>query len=436
MKKWIFIGIGVLILGAIIVANLTGSGAPEVEGRIAEVERADITSRISAPGRVQAISSVDISAEVPGRVIELAVEEGDSVVQGQLLLRLDDAQYKSRMRQAEAAARSASASLNLSVAKLDKLEKDKKRLQALNEQDLASAEALERVDTDYRVQLADVEARREEVTRLEAARANARNNFDKTVYRAPVFGIVSLLNVEEGEIVITGTMNNPGTVILTVADLSAMEVEAEVDETDVVNVALSQRAEISVDAFPDTTFEGTVVAVGNSGRRRGGSGSDEVINFQVKVRFDEGDSRLKPGMTADVEVETRTREDVLTVPIQALVARSRGQLEKDRKAAARRDKKDASADTVDAPDTTDSHADREREKWEKEVVEGVYKIVDDKAVFVPVETGIADESMIEVTSDLSEGDKIVEGPFRVLRELKEGTRIKESGGNKSKRDSD
>jgi HlyD family secretion protein len=435
LKKWIFIGIGVLVLGAIVVANLTGSDAPEVEGRIAEVERADITSRISAPGRVRAVSSVDISAEVPGRVIELAVEEGDSVAQGELLLRLDDVQYKSRMRQAEAAARSAGANLSLSEARLDKFKKDKNRLEALNKQDLASAEALERADTDYRVQLADVEARREELARLEAARADTRNNLDKTVYRAPVFGIVSLLNVEEGEIVITGTMNNPGTVILTIADLSAMEVEAEVDETDVVNVALGQRAEISVDAFPDTTFEGTVVTVGNSGRRRGGGGSDEVINFQVKVRFDEGDPRLKPGMTADVEVETRTREEVLTVPIQALVARSRGQLEKDRKAAARRDKEGASADTVDIPDTTDSRADREREKWEKEVVEGVYKIVDHRAVFVLVETGIADEAMIEVTSDLSEGDRIVEGPFRVLRELKEGTRIKESGDKKRKRDS-
>jgi HlyD family secretion protein len=286
---------------------------------------------------------------------------------------------------------------------------------------------LERADTDYRVQLADAEARREELARLEAARADAHDNLDKTVYRAPVAGIVSLLNIEEGEIVIVGTMNNPGTVILTIADLSAMEVDAEVDETDVVEVAVGQPAEISVDAFPDTTFEGTVVAVGNSGRRRGGGGADEVINFEVKVRFDDGDPRLKPGMTADVEVETRTRRDVLTVPIQALVARSRGQIEKDRKAAARRDKKkEASADTTDAPDSTDAREERERERWEKEVVEGVYKIVDDKAVFVPVEAGIADESMIEVVSDLSEGDRIVEGPFRVLRELKEGTRIKES----------
>jgi HlyD family secretion protein len=441
VKKWIFIGIGVVVLAAIIIANLTGSGAPSVEAKITAVERADITSRISAPGRVRAVSSVDISAEVPGRIIELAVEEGDSVTQGYLLLRLDDAQYRSRVEQAEAAYRSARASMSLSEARLEKFENDKNRLKALQEQDLASAEAEERAVTDYRVQIADVEARREEVARLNAARADARDNFEKTVYRAPVSGIVAQLNVEEGEIVITGTMNNPGTVILTIADLSAMEVEAEVDETDVVDVEVGQKASITVDAIADTTFEGTVVTVGNSGRRRGGGAADEVINFEVKVRFDDSDSRLKPGMTADVEVETRTRRGVLAVPIQSLVARSQGKLEQDRKAAARKQKKDkkndAEADTSGGSDsdTTEAMSDSEREKWEKEVVEGVYKIVDEKAVFTKVKTGIADESKIEVSGDLAEGDDLVNGPYRVLRGLKEGTRIKKAEDKERKQDS-
>lgn len=439
MKKWIFIGIGVVVLAVIVIANLKKSDGESVEARIAEVERGDITSRISAPGAVRAVSSVNISAEVPGRIVELAIAEGDSVVQGQLLLRLDDAQYKSRVEQAEAAYRSAQASLVLSETRLEQYANDKNRLVSLADQNLASAEAVERADTDYRVQLADIEARREEVARLSAGRADARDNLEKTVYRAPVAGIVALLSVEEGEIVITGTMNNPGTVILTIADLSVMEVEAEVDETDVVNVEVGQTAEITVDAIPDTAFAGTVATVGNSGRRRGGGAADEVINFEVKVRFDSGDTRLKPGMTADVDVETRTRTDVLTVPIQALVARSRGQLEKDRRSATRKERKSKEDDDESAADTAasasdDGMSDEELTKWEKEAVEGVFKIVDDKAVFVELHTGIADDNRIEVTGDLAEGDEVVNGPYRVLRELKEGTEVKELKGRDSDQD--
>jgi HlyD family secretion protein len=346
------------------------------------------------------------------------------VAQGDLLLRLDDAQYRSRVEQARAASRSAAANLALSEARLEKTTKDRDRLQALMDKDLASAEALEEAATNVSVQQADVEARRQELARNEAALLDAEDNLEKTVYRAPVTGVVSRLNVEVGEIVITGTMNNPGTVILTVSDLSVMEVEAEVDETDVVAVRPGQKASISVDAFPDTTFEGTVSSVGNSGRRQGQGGVNEVINFEVDVRFNTADPRLKPGMTADVEVETKTRSDVLTVPIQSLVARSRGTIEKDRKAAARGEKGGETANAAADTAAADTLRGEKKEAWEKEVVEGVYAVADDRAVFVPVTTGIADESRIEVTGDMKEGDVVVSGPYRVLRDLKEGTKIK------------
>lgn len=427
MKRWILIGGGVLLLAAIVVANLVRSKAPSVEARFSPVERRDVTATISAPGRVRAVSSVDLSAEVPGRVVELNVEEGDSVRAGDLLLRLDDDQYRSRVEQADAALRSARANLALSEARQEKTKSDLARLQALKEKALASEQAVEQALTDNRVQVADVDSRRQEVSRYEAALADARDNLEKTVYRAPVSGVVSRLNVEKGEIVITGTMNNPGTVILTIADLSQMEVEAEVDETDVVYVRAGQRASITVDAIPDTTFEGTVSSVGNSGRVQGAGGTDQVINFEVIVRFDHSDPRLKPGMTADIEVQTRTHPGVLAVPIQSLVARSRGRLEDDRKAAAGKEKGKAQA----PPDTAslappDSLDQEDRDKWRKEVVEGVYKVVDGEARFVPVETGIADETHIEVRGDLKEGDEVVSGPYKVLRELKEGTRIKKS----------
>ena len=429
MKRWILIGGAVVVLGAIVVVNLKKNDTPSVSAKLGAVERRNLTSSISAPGRIRAVSSVDISAEVPGRVVELAVAEGDSVRAGDLLLRLDDAQYRSRVEQAGAAVKSARAGLVLSEARFRQLDKDRTRLVAMAEKNLASAEALEKVQTEYEVLQADVDARRQETARMEAALADARDNLDKTVYRAPANGIVSRLNLEQGEIVMTGTMNNPGTVILTISDLSLMEVEAEVDETDVVNVRPGQPAKITVDAIPDTTFAGRVATVGNSGRQATGASTEEVVNFEVKVRFDSPDPRLKPGMTADVEVETETREQVLAVPIQAVVARSRGVLEKDEKAALRkhRKKKDEGGSRHAAPDTLKGPA---RDKWEKEVLEGLFQVVNDKARFVEVKTGIADETMIEITGAAAESMKVVTGPYRVLRDLKEGVRIKEAKEDK------
>ncbi len=433
MKKWILIGAGVVILAVIVIANLKRSDVPTVEARTSKVELGNLTARVSAPGKVQAVSSVDLSAEVPGRVEKLYVAEGDSVQAGQLLIQLDDDQYRSRVEQAEASLKSARANLTLSAARLDKLQKDLVRQEALGEQGLASEQALEAARTDVQVQTADVDARRQDVARAQAAVQDARDNLEKTEYRAPVPGIISRLNVERGEIVVVGTMNNPGTVILSIADLSRMEVEAEVDETDVVHVAPGQAAKISVDALPDTTFPGTVSTVGSSGRTRGLGSADEAINFEVKVRFDRPDARLKPGMTADVDIETQTRHDVLTVPIQALVARSRGTLERDERALARREGRKVPPDSTAGADTLDAEA---QQKREKEIVEGVYKLVDDKAVFVPVTAGIADDVRIEVSGDLAQGDQVVSGPYRILRDLKGGTRIKVQKGRAGAEESD
>ena len=434
--RWILIGAGAIFLIAIVAFNLAKNDTPSVSAKLGQVEARNITSTITAPGRIRAVASVDISAEVPGRVIELKVAEGDSVRAGDLLLRLDDAQYRSRVDQAQAGLKSTQASLVLAEARLSQLEKDQNRLAALKEKDLASAEALEKVRTDYSVQKAEADARREEVSRMRATLADAEADLRKTVYRSPVSGVVSRLSIELGEIVMTGTMNNPASVILTISDLGLMQVEAEVDETDIVDVHPGQAAKITVDAIPDTSFKGHVVMVGNSGRQNnpGASASEEVVNFEVKVQFDRPDSRLKPGMTADVEVETQMRSEVLAVPIQALVARSRLVLEKDEKIAVKKSKKKTLIHA--APDTLKGTA---REKWEKEVVEGVFKLVNNEAVFMPVKTGISDEAMIEVTGDLAAGDKVVTGPYRVLKDLKEGVRVKpakegeeEAGGKKGK----
>ncbi len=433
MKRWLLIGGAVVLLAVILIANLKRSNVPTEKARISKVERGTITARVSAPGKVDAVASVDLSAEVPGRVEKLFVAEGDSVKKDDLLLRLDDDQYRSRVAQAEASIASARANLVLSQARLAKLQSDLDREEAMSKSGLTSAQALEQAHTDVKVQTADVEARRQEVAQMQAAVQDARDNLRKTEYRAPVSGIVSRLNVEEGEIVVVGTMNNPGTVVLSISDLSEMEVDADVDETDVVHVAAGQPAKISVDAVPDTTFPGTVAMVGSSGRSSGGGTANEAINFEVKVRFDQPDPRLKPGMTADVDIETQTHRDVIAVPIQSLVARSRGVLDRDRKAAEKRAGKATGGRGTAAADTLDQEA---RDKRDKEIVEGVYKVVDGVATFVPVTSGIADDTRIEVSGDLQEGAEVVSGPYRVLRDLKEGTRIKETKGAVDEKEKD
>lgn len=418
-KPWVILLL-VFVLGGAAVAAILGKQflnkrAEVVRVTMSKAAQKDLVSRVSAPGRVQATTSVDISAEVPGRIVELLVAEGDVVERGDLLLRLDDARYRSQVQQTQASLRTATANLELSTARAEKAQKDLVRLERMLEASLASEEAVERARTDLRVLQAEVEARKQERNRTQAALEVSRDDLAKTKYLAPLAGRIARLNVEEGENVIVGTMNNPGTIILSIANLAQMEVEAEVDETDVVSVKPNQPAIIEVDAIPETEFKGRVSTVGNSGRGQARGSIDESVNFEVVIQFDQSDDRLRPGMTAEVDIETETRDNALCVPIQALVARSRGVLEDERiENEGNKDKDDDEAELSD-----------EEKERRREVLEGVFKVIDGKAVFTEVEVGIADNAWIEVSGDLQPDDQIVSGPYRVLRNLKEGASVKE-----------
>jgi HlyD family secretion protein len=226
--------------------------------------------------------------------------------------------------------------------------------------------------------------------------------------------VVSRLNVEVGENVITGTMNNPGTVILTVADLSALEVRADVDETDVVRVLVGQRARLRVDALPDTSFHGTVTEVASAGKRTG-AGVDEATDFEVTVRFDEPVSEVRPEMTAEVEITTAERDSVLCVPISAVVARDRKDLEKaDGKDKAKEE------ETPESEEPDDGSA-----KKRADLVVGVFVVEEQKARFVPVRAGISDDHHTEILgAALAPGSKVIVGPYATLRTLKPGKAVK------------
>ncbi|HEX2060060.1 MAG TPA: efflux RND transporter periplasmic adaptor subunit, partial [Thermoanaerobaculia bacterium] len=211
----------------------------------------------------------------------------------------------------------------------------------------------------------------------------------KTTMIAPMAGVITALPVEEGEVAVIGTMNNPGTVLLTIADMSVVEAVMEVDETDIPNVKVGQRATVTIDAYPNKTFSGVVTEVGSSPITGSVTGAAEAVNFEVKIQLDNPPAGVRPGFSASADIVTGTRSKTLAIPIQAVVVRE----------------KKSGAKTIDE--------------------EGVYLHKEGKAQFVPIVTGLAGETNIEIVRGLSEGQEIVTGPFRALRELKDGTKIRE-----------
>jgi HlyD family secretion protein len=252
----------------------------------------------------------------------------------------------------------------------------------------------------------------------------ARDNLSKTTYRAPIDGRIVALNIEEGEIVVVGTMNNPGTQILSVADLTRMLVKADVDETDVIDVRVGQKATITVDALPDTSFEGTVTEVGNSATRATAGAASGETNFDVEVLFSVTVPEARPGMTADVEIEVKQADQTLAIPIQCVVLRQPEDLEergKKRPTAPRAPREGSAANAATAG--LDEEIDPlERKKRE---ITGVFVMVDDKAVFKRVTTGISSETDIAILAggELKAGDHVVSGPYKVLRDLRPGDRL-------------
>lgn len=413
-KKWLWIGLAVVVVAALVIANVVrGRGGKTLAVQFAKVRVEDVTSTVRAPGKIEPKTMVKVSADIPGKIVRLAVKEGDPVVKGQLMLQIDDTQYRATHEQAKAELESARARLREAEANFRVIEANFERQRALFDQRLLSQAEWDQAVQNHETGRVAVTTSREAVTRWSAGVEAARDNLSKCRFAAPFDGIVSALNVEQGEIVVTGTMNNPGTQILVVSDLSRMLVRADVDETDVVDMALGQKAKITVDALPDTTFAGTVIEIGNTAKRSVTSTVEGQTNFEVKVVFDHNVEAIRPGMTADVEIETATHAGTMAVPIQAVVVRTERELEraKDRKERRRGDQAEA------AEEDTVGRRDKE--------ITGIFVERDDIATFVPVRTGIASETMIEVFGEIEEGERVVSGPYRALRELKPGAKVKQ-----------
>jgi HlyD family secretion protein len=385
----------VLVILVVVGLNLRSQREKTVKVTVEKVKKQDLTSTVSASGEIKPKKNINISAQVPGRIIKIGVVEGQEVKAGDFLLKLDSTQYEANADRDRNFIQAAKADLIQAEARLARDKSAYDRQRRLYEEQLISKDTLEGIKLQYDVSTSQTNAIRFQIKQAEASLKSTLDNLNKTVFNAPINGMITSLRVEEGETAIIGTMNNPGTVLMVIADLSVMEVEVEVDETDVVGIKLGQESNVRVDAFPDTVFKGKVTEIGSSALQRatGGATTQEAKDFKVVVTLENPSQRLKPGLSASADIITAQRKSVLAVPISSLVLR---------------DKPAASGDRSDA----------------KKEEEGVYIVENSRVKFQPVEKGISGGMSMEITSGLKENQDIVTGPYASLRELKDGILIK------------
>ncbi len=409
-KMWIAIG-GVAVIAIMVIANLSMSRKKATTVESQKVEERELRALISASGKIRAKISVDISASANGKVVKIAVDEGDKVEKGQFLMQIDPTPAKASVRQIEASIASARANLELVKANLLQMQIELERQEALFKKNLTSEDLLQKARTNYNVQKLSAQAAEQDIQRLQAMLASARHELDKVNVHSDIAGIVTKRNIEEGENVFVGAFNNPATVLLTVADLAIIEAEVEVDETDIVTVQVGQETAVKVDAYPDSSFKGKVTKVGHSPilSTASGIGQQQATSFEVIVQLIEEIPNVRPGLSCKAEITTGYREKTIAVPIQALTLRKPAEL----KPLNPKERKGRLTNGNAAADTT-----KEKE------IQGAFVIKDGTVQFSEVKTGIAGDRFFEVTSGLQPNDEVVIGPFSALRRLRNGDAVK------------
>lgn len=419
-KLLLFGGLGIVLV-AIVVMNLTMSSENAVSVQIGEADSREIVEVVSASGRIQPQSKVNITSEINGEIIDLWVKEGDRVNVGDLLVVLDTVRWRSDVDQARYAVNEINARLAGAKTTLDQTREEHERQQRLFENDLTSETIFSNAKYAYMNAKSTYEAATAQAKQFQARYEQQLDYLSKAKIVAPMSGIITYLDCEVGEIAAAQTAYTQGRTLMTIADLNIFEVEVEVDETEINKVVLSQECEIEVDAFPDTVFAGEVVEIGNTAILAGMGTEDQSTNFRVKVIFKDRDVLIRPGMSATVDITTEKQGDALAILYSSVVMRS---LDLDSLERAR-EMEDVETESVgvgvaNAAEVGDVESDSVTKDVEREDVKGVFVVRDGKARFVQVETGIADQKHIEVTSGLNVGDTVISGPYRVLRTIKDG----------------
>jgi HlyD family secretion protein len=456
MKTWkkVLIGVGAaLVLVIIVSVTVYQSRKNLVTVQTGKVEKENLASVVSASGEVKPKTYVNIGANAFGKIIKLHVKEGDHVKRGQLLAQLENVQSsadvnatRASVQAAETDAVASDAALNTSLADLNRAKSDAEhaKLDWDRAQGLYNAALIAKQDYDVKkaawdsavAGLAQAEAKvaqakaekdsaDKHITQNQANLTRVADVLQKTTYEAPFDGVITNLPVREGETVVIGIQNSPGSTLMTLADMSIITSEVKVDETDIVNVRLGQSADVTIDAIPHKIFHGVVSEIGDNAIVRSTgvatsqatSTSQEAKDFKVVVTLTDPPPDLRPGLSSTAKITTATRSEVLSIPIQALTVRTRADLvPKDEKGAVQAASAPADASKL------------------KEEVQGVFVIRSKKALFVPVETGISGTTDIEVTKGLQQGDEVITGSYKVLRTLKPGTNVKIDNSTPKKED--
>jgi HlyD family secretion protein len=449
MKTWkkVLFGAGGLLLALILVAvGIQQANKGVVTVQTGKAQREDLSSVVTASGEIKPKTYVNIGANAFGKITHLYVKEGDRVRKGQLLAQLENVQSSADVAATKASLEASrtdavAAEANLNTAKADlaraKADFERARLDWDRAEGLFKAGVISKADYDTRKATwqtteagvaqaqarvaqakAQLESSERHVTQTDATLTRASDVLQKTVYAAPYAGVITNLPVREGETVVIGIQNAPGSTLMTLADMSVITAEVKVDETDIVNVQLGQPAEVAIDAIPKKTFRAVVTEIGNNAIVRSTgvatsqsvSASQEAKDFKVVVTLQDPPEDLRPGLSSTAKITTATRSNAVAIPIQALTIRR----EADLQASTEKGSVEAAAPQKDAS----------KAKKNNDELQGVFVVKGKKAEFVPVQTGITGATDIEVLSGLKEGDEIVTGSYKVLRTMKPGTTIK------------
>lgn len=418
--------VGVAVVASIVTAVVLRTRDETVQVRLEEVQRRDLVATVTANGNIRARRSVDISSDVMGRVVELNVQEGDEARSGEVLLRLDPSQYEAAVSRSRASLSQAQAQAAQQRANVLRSEREYDRTRSLWSRDstLVSGQQLDDAETNLEVARAQLTAAEHGVEQARAALEEAEDQLARTVIRAPMTGMVTRLNIEEGEMAVVGTMNNPGSLLLTISDLAVVEALVEVDETDLPAIALGDSALVEIDAFPDKRFRGTVTRIGNSAIRppssTAGSGQAAAISFEVVVTLENPPVVLRPDLSATADIVTAVRNDAVAVPIISLTVRDSAEVE-GIDGTGREDGAEAAGEGL----ATGSADPLPLGPGDRSDVEGVFRVRNGEASFTPVRVGIASQEYFEVLFGLAAGDTVVAGPYREIQDLSDGSRVEQ-----------
>jgi HlyD family secretion protein len=413
MKVGLTVGILVLAGGGFAAFKIRQKQHAGAEVRMERVGRRDLVSAVTASGKIEPKTSVDISADITGRIVKIAVREGDLVKKGQFLIQIDPAQYQAAVSRAEGVVASTQATMLQTRASRDQAERAWRRARDLSQagENLIAPAAVEDYKTALDVAQATYEATGAQLSQSRASLQEARDNLAKTRLVSPITGRVTRLAVEEGEVAVPGTFSRETGLLMTIADLSVILAKVQVDETDVVRLTPDDSVEVTIDAYQDTTFVGRVTRVSHSAQltaTQTASGSnDRAVDFDVEITLQDPPEDIRPDLSCTARVVTDTRSNALSIPIIALTVRDHERVPNE------------------TSDNT-SPADTLKPKRRNREAEGVFVVRDGIATFRPVKVGIAGDEYFEVLDGVREGETIVGGTYQAIRDLKDGDRVRQA----------